>query len=136
MALGQGAKVAHSPDDITYTDIANIMDVGTFNYKTINDVEDSTFDDAADCFVAGSYTQALAFDIKYVLAATGLSAIWDSLDNGTVLYWRVRPVTGSGERQHVFQGYVTDISRPFSRNGVQVISVTVRPTGATTTSTQ
>jgi hypothetical protein len=136
MAIVNNSSVDMSLTDSSYTNIVNLTELTTFDAKVWAEVERSKLNDVADGKCLGSYTTALAFNVRMESGGGGQSLIEDAHENGTEYWFRVRPVIGSGEKEYRFQGFITNRSQPANRNNEVIQNITVTPDGAVTIGTQ
>jgi len=132
----RSGKLDVSTDGVTYTDIGGIKDYDlSYDGGTI-DVTD--FDSAGWTeLLAGIRSASISLTMNYDEADAGQDKIRTGNENGSILYWRIRPRgDGTGLQETIFQGIITGLSESGATDGAVECSVDVATTGAPTIQNQ
>lgn len=128
-SLSRSAKVATSPNDGVYTDIAGLRDDISFDGSRAE--IDSTDRDTAGFTtnVPGRGSATMSFTAHYDPGDAGQAALETAFDAGTQVWIRYRPATGGGLPQRKALATITSFKASSPNDALNLISVSVKFSG-------
>jgi len=133
--IGRNAKVAISPDGITYTDIGKVTSA---SLSFASDMADETNNDSGGFKEEQPADSQATIELagKHNAADTGQAALADRAFDKAKNYFRFRPYTNPGDPEYIFQGYVSDHSVDTETGAVIDLSATIVSSGTVTKQAQ